>query len=308
MYYVSRDDARTDVLLSGAVYAFGPLALTALLGVLGIPGLVNAAPGVQGTGTQLVGIVVTVVVTVLVPLLLMRYRKERVATVLGLGGGDASIPTGVIAALPLLVGAAVLIALQAGDPIREHPLVAILAGNLLWIVTRLVTWVGVLVLALYATVKARDAFGGDPARVEDLAWRIGRVLGIGALITTGLLAARTLVAGPGGVDGALAALGWVVWPLGVAATVWLVLKRSAGAGTTTLPTLLTPTIIGAIGNFVISFRLDALFESLYALTLSGGLGLAVGILAERTRRGGGVLVLAVLIALGSGLPAPLRLV
>lgn len=303
MYYPSRDEARTDVLLSGAVFAFGPFALAILLGTLGVPGLVEAVPGVAGTGALLVRVAVTVATTVLVPLLLMRYRDERISAVLGLGGGDRSIVTGLLMALPLLVAGAVLVAIQAGDPIQQHPLLLVVGSNPLTIVARLVTWVGVLGLALYATVKARDGFGGDPARVDYYAWRIGRVLAIIAVITTVLLAVRSLVGGPG----PLAAVGFVVPPLAVAAAVWLALTRTSGVGTTTQPTLLTPTLIGVIGNFILAFDLDMLFESVYAATLSGGLGLAVGILAERTRRGGGVLVFAVLIALGSGLPAPLRL-
>lgn len=308
MYHMSREDARSDLLLSGAVFIFGPIALSILLRALGIGAVLGG-----GASGQLLRIVLVVAVTMLVPLLLMNYRQERPAAVLGLGGGDRTVPVGALAALPLLAVGAVLLLLALGGRglgaptgplVGEHALLALLAGDVLTVVARLLAWVGVLGLALYATVKARDAFGGEPARVEDVAWRIGRILVIAAAVTTVLAAITTLAQ----TRDVITLVGIVLWPLGVAAAVWLVLRRTGGAGSTTLPTLITPTVIGAVGNLHLSlFNPADLVLSLYWVTLSGGLGLAAGILAERTRRGGGVLALAVLIALGTGLAAPIRL-
>jgi hypothetical protein len=302
---MSREDARSDLLLSGAVFVFGPFALSILLQVLGLDVL-------GGTGGQLLRIVLIVAVTMLVPFLLMSYRQEHPAAVLGLGAGDRTVPIGIVASLPLLAVGAVLLLLALGGggfggggvPLGEHGVLALLTGNVLTVIARLLAWLGVLGLALYATVKARDAFGGEPARVEDAAWRIGRILAIAAAATTALALVATIAQRPD----VTALLGVLLWPLGVAATVWLILRRTGGAGSTTVPTLVTPTVIGAVGNFHLSlFNPTQLVFSLYWVTLSAGLGLAVGILAERSRRGGGILVLAVLIALGTGLAAPIRL-
>lgn len=301
MYHVSRDDARSDLLLSGAVFVFGPIALLLLLDTLGVINLVRGT-----VGFPLLQIGVGVATTMLVPLLLMQYRGERPMAVLGLGSGDPTAPTGLLAAVPLLlVGAlALLTAGPADEMLREHPLIALRVGNPIGILMRLVIWVSVIGLATYGAVKARDAFGGFPRPVDEAAWRIGRILAIAAAVTT-LLAILVVVVEGGGVGAAAAR---VLWPIGVAGTVWIILRRTSGVGTTTMPALVTPTVIAAVGNFSLAlFDPAQLVVSLYAATLSGGVGLGVGVLAERTRRGGGILVLAVLIALGTSLPTPLRI-
>lgn len=301
MYHVSRDDARSDLLLSGAVFVFGPVALLLLLDTLGIISLLRG-----GVGFPLLQLAVGVATTILVPLLLMRYRGERATAVFGLGSGDPTAPTGLLAAVPLLlVGALALLTTgPADDMLREHPLIALRVGNPIGLVVRLVVWVSVIGLATYGAVKARDAFGGFPRPVDEAALRIGRILAIAAAVTTLLAILVVLVEG----GGVVTAVGRVLWPVGVAAAVWIILRRTTGVGSTTMPALITPTVIGAVGNFSLAlFDPAQLVFSLYAATLSGGVGLGVGVLAERTRRGGGILVLAVLIALGTSLPTPLRI-
>lgn len=296
MYEMSPEDARSDLMLSGAVFVFGPTALRLLLGVVGMSLVFG------GTAFHLVHITVAVLCTMLVPLLLMKYRNERPAVVLGLGSGDRSLAPGLLAAAPLLVAGVVQVAV-GGSPLAAHPVLALAGGDLLGLIARLVSWVGAIGLALYATVKARDAFGGLPTRLTEAAWRIGRILAIAAAVTTVLSVASVLL---GDARPPLAAIGVVVWPLAVATSVVLVL-RPAGPATTALPVLVTPTVVCAVGNFLLTFSAADLIATLHATVLSGGVGLAVGILAERSRRGGGVLLLALLIALGTGLSAPLRL-
>lgn len=300
MYHVSREDARSDLMLSAAVFVFGPIALVLLLDTLGIAALVG-----NGAGGRLLQIAVGVATTIVVPLLLMRYRDERPAVVLGLGSGDRTLSTGFLAAVPLLVvsAAALLLATPGDRMLTEHPVIALQVGNPLGVALRLIVWISVIGLATYATVKARDAFGGFPRPVDEAAWRIGRILAIAAAVTT-LLAILVVVAQGGSLT---TALGRVLWPIGVAGTVWVILRRTSGVGTTSMAALVTPTVIAAIGNFALAlFNPAALVLSLYAATLSGGVGLGVGILAERTRRAGGIFVLAALVALGTSLPTPLR--
>lgn len=298
MYEMSREDARSDLLLSAAVFVFGPVALQLLLGIFGLR--------LGRTGTQVLVIVLALLSTVLVPLLLMKYRNEAPARVLGLGPGDRSVPVGLLAAVPLLLAGLIEVVIQtaAGSAmIASHPVVALVAGNPLAVVVQLVAWVGVVTLALYATVKARDAFGGLPTRIEDAAWRIGRILAIAAAVTTVLGVATVLL----GDATPLAAVEVVVWPLAVAAMIWIVLGRTPGTGTTSMATLITPTVLCGLGNFVLTLSPADIVTMLHVTALSAGVGLGVGILAERTRRGGGVLALAVLIALGTGLAVPVRL-
>lgn len=294
MDYASREDARNDLLLAGVVFAFGPFVFQLLLSLVGI-----GRPG------ALLAIILTLVTTVLVPVLLMRYRGENLA-MLGIGGSDRSVPIGLLGAVPLVVVSALLLPLTG--PVQglvgAHPLQLVLGGAIFHLVLRLVAWGGMLLLALYITVKARDAFGGDPQRVEDVVGRIVRVLAIAVGASALLVAAIHL-----GADAPLGAyLALVAWPAAVAAGVWLIFKRTAGVATTSLPVLVAPTIIGALGNFVLNlFQPTELIVSVYYAGLSGAIGLGAGLLAERTRRGGGVVVLALLIALATSLPIPLRL-
>lgn len=294
MYEMSPEDARSDLLLSAAVFVFGPFALQLLLQLTGM--------GLGRTSARLVSLVVIVLCTVVVPLLLMKYRNERPARVLGLGGGDPSVAVGLVAAVPLLVAGAIQF-VAGGNPLSAHPVEALAVGDGLLPVMRLAGWLGVVALGLYVTVKARDAFGGLPVRVEEAVWRIGRILALAAAATTLLGVVSVLT---DATRAPVAVVGVVAAPLAVAAAIWLVLQRTAGPSTTAMPVLITPTALFAVGGLAFPRSLDTVAPVLNALVLSAGLGLAVGVLAERTRRGGGVLLLAVLLALGTSLVAPVR--
>ncbi|GEM_PF-3018108 len=294
MFGASTEDARSDLMLSVAAFIFGPLLLRLVLGLFGV-----------GTGNAAVRIVLVALATLVVPILLMRYRREGMAAI-GLRGKepDPTVLTGLVAALPLI--AASLAGVLVGIPVfagAGNPLL-MPGGDAAEVVVRLVAWGGVLFLALYTSTKARDAFGGDPQRVMPAALRIGRVLAIVAAVS-GVLVATQVVLGGGDPIGGIALV--VVWPLAVIAMVLLVLRRTGGVGTTTLPTLVVPTLVGALGNFVLSFDPTQLAIFVYQASLSGGIGLAAGLLADRTRRGGGVLLLGVLIALLTTLGTPARL-
>jgi len=294
VFGASTEDARSDLMLTLAAFLFGPLLLRLVLGLFGV-----------GTASPAVRIVLVALATLVVPILLLRYRREGMAAVGLRGQGpDPTVLTGLLAGLPLI--AASLAGVLVGVPLfagAGNPLLTT-GGSPAEIVVRLVAWGGVLFLALYTTTKARDAFGGDPQPVLRVVTRIGRILAIVAGVSGVLVATQVLLGGGDPLGGVALVL---AWPLAVIATVLLVLRRTGGTGTTTLPTLVVPTLVGALGNFVLAFDPTQLAIFVYQASLSGGIGLAAGLLADRTRRGGGVLLLGLLIALLTTLGTPARL-
>lgn len=280
--YTSRDDARSDLFLSAAMYLFGPLFVGLLVAFLQLDRLPVVAVVLR--------LVLPLVYTLLVPALLIRYRNESLRDFGLADGPDPTVPVGVLAAVPL-VGAGLATALLAtGNPLESLPMFAS-NSPVLTTATRVVEWTGVLLLALYVTVKARDAFGGDPLAVRDGVRRVGTVVGLVTLVATVLLGV-TLV----GQVGPLRALAVTMPPLGVAGGVLVVLQRLGGRATTTLPVLITPVVLMALRPFVI--RLDAIefLSGVYTAGMFAGLGLVVALVVERTRRGLAIVVLALVIA------------
>lgn len=280
--YTSRDDARSDLFLSAAMYLFGPLFVGLLVTFLQL----NRLPGVG----VVLDLVLPLVYTVLVPILLIRYRRESLRD-FGLSDGpDPTVPVGVLAAVPLVGAWLATDLIATGDPLAGLPMFAS-SSPVLTTTGRVIEWTGILLLALYVTVKARDAFGGDPLAVRDGVRRVGAVVGLVTLGAT-LLLGITLI----GQVGPLRALAVLMPPLGVAGGVVVTLQRLGGRATTTLPVLVTPVVLMALRPFVI--RLDAVqfLNGLYTAGLFAGLGLVVALVVERTRRGLAVVALALIIA------------
>lgn len=287
----SRDDARSDLLLSAAAYLFGPLFVGLLLSVVPI----HRVPGLP----QALAVVLPLVFTVLVPALLMRYRNESLRDY-GFGDGpDSSAVVGLIVALPI-VGAGLVVALLVrGDPTAALPMfpsgaspfVLASASPVLVTAERLAQWVGLAFLALYVSVKARDAFGTAPVETGEAVRKIGMVVGIGAAATTALLVVASL---------AQFDLGRIVAtmlaPLAVAAAVVIAVQRLGLSGSTVFPALVVPVVIMAIGPFRFTFEATRFLSGLYGAALYAGLGLIIGLLVERTRRGLGVVMLGIVIA------------
>jgi hypothetical protein len=280
--YTSPDEARSDLFLSGAAYLFGGTVLALLFGVTGLGRL----PGLS----LVLAFAVPLLTTVVVPVLLMRYRGESLRD-LGIGGeGDGSIGPALLAAGPLVVAAVATAALTAQPLSTQVPALQI-GGPTIPILAEAVYWIGLLFLALYGTVKARDAFRGETVRLEDAVVRIGRFVGIacgGALV---LLILANLNSFSGG-----EVLALLAYPLGVAAAVTVALRVTPGSSTTTMPVVLTPAILLALGPFGITFDARRLVLGIFAGALYAGIGLVVAVLSERTRRGAGVLLIGVVLA------------
>lgn len=285
--YTSPDEARSDLFLSGAAYVFGGTLVAILFSV-------TRLDRVAGVGTAL-AIVLPILTTILVPVLLMRYRGESLRD-LGLGGGgDGSVVPGLLVGLPIVAASVVAPLLAGGSPADGLPILQLGgARSGLLLVIGIVQWCGVLFLALYGTVKARDAFRGETQPLEGAVTRVGRIVAIIAGVSLVMLILAVL----GDLQG-MDSLALIVLPLGVAAAVLLALRITSGPTSTTLPTVLTPVVLLALGPFAITLNVTAITIVLYQVALYSGIGLIVAVLVERTQRGAGVLALALVLALGT---------
>ncbi|MBW3601616.1 MAG: hypothetical protein KY434_02820 [Actinobacteria bacterium] len=280
MYYVTPDEARSDLFLSGAVYLFGPLFLRVLLGVVPVAALPGAG-AILAVGLPLV-------VTVVVPGLLMRYRRESLGDY-GVGAAGAqALPAGLLVAAPIAAAAAVA-GLATGDLTAGLPLLAAprVPGLLL---AQLARWLGLAALAVYVTVKARDAFAAQPQYLRPAMLEIGRVVGVVGAVAAVLLAVAGRSVAP------------LLLPLGVAGAFLVALRRLNPGTLTSRSTLLTPTVLLALGPFTLSFDAVAFVESIWVAALSAGVGLVIGALQEARRSPLGALGLGVVVALFTLLP------
>ncbi len=286
--YVSPEDARSDLLLAGAVFIFGPIALTLLLTIVPLTRL----PGVG----QTMSILTPVLLTIAVPVALVRYRGESWAD-FGLGAGRAGLGAGAALAVPIVV-ASLLSATAGGNLFAGLPVVTLPTlglNGVISLVARVVTWFGLALLATYVATKARDAFRSDFSTVPEGMARIGRIVAIVAGAAALLRFATT---------GAVSSL---VLPAGVAVTVYLVWRGVSRPTSTGLAALLAPTVLLALGSFFISFSAARLIEGAWTGALVAALGLAMAGIKES--RGGAwpAVGLALVVALATTVPAPLRL-
>lgn len=288
--YTSPDEARSDLFLSVAAYVFGPLILAIVLSLIPL----TRIPGVSVA----LELVEPVLFTVAVPFLLIRYRTESLGDY-GLWGADRSLSTGVLAAVPIVL-AGLVGAVLAGAPIATAvPLAALgggSAGGVVNLLSRALFWPCLLLLAAYATVKARDAFRSNPVALSETVVRVGRILAIAGGVALALLITSDLITGSGAFDG-LTLVSYLLQPAGVVAAVWLALRREGGNSVVSTPLVVTPVVVMALGPFALTFNAFALMTGVYFAALFGGIGLVVAIIVERTRQATGVIALGLLVAL-----------
>lgn len=290
--YQSPDDARSDLFLAGAVFFFGPVVLRILLGIFPL----DRAP-VLG---PVLAIALPLAVTVLVPYLLIRYRREPWGAY-GLGGGPSSaLWFGALLGAPVAVVTLVATLLRGQGVLEAFPLLAIGPGALVDFLARCAEWLGLALLGVYASVKARDAFRGEHRTLPDGVWEIGRLLGIVVVVTAGLLAlALTVQAGP--------FFEVLLLPLAVAASFWLLRRNLPVHSSTQRPVLVTPTVIFGLGPFFLVFDAFAFVTGVYQAALYAVFGLAVGAMQESRRSALGAVGLAIVLAAFTGLGDPTRL-
>jgi hypothetical protein len=279
--YTSPDEARSDLFLAGAVYLFGPVILQVLLQIVPLTRI--------GIVDTVLGVVQPLLFTLVVPVLLIRYRRESLA-MYGLGPGSRGLLVGVLVAAP--VALAVLATAVLGGrllvppTLTADPLLALLRA-----LPRLASWFGLAGLAVYGTVKARDAFRSDVRPIRAVTLEIGRILAIIAGVATLLL---------------FAVLGLhlelLLVPAGAAGVVYAALRAQRGpSGGASRATLLTPAVLLAIGPFTLfAGALDFVF-SVWLASIVAAIGLALGILQETRRSALPAIGLAVTVALLTGL-------
>jgi hypothetical protein len=262
--YTDPEEARSDLFLAGAVYLFGPLLLRFASPLFGV--------AVLG---QILTIVAPLLITALVPVLLARYRGQP-ASAFGLAGERSSgLQFGLLLALPIIAALAMALALQGSVAPGTLPALLLAGGSLVGFASNIAGWVGLAVLAVFATVKARDAFRSDLRSVTDGVTEVGRVLGIAGGVAALLLLATQ------GLDALVLLL-----PLGVAGSVVLLLRRISGPGTTTRATMITPVVLLAIGPFnpfALFFNAGRFVFSVWAAAIVGAFALIVAASLERQR-------------------------
>ncbi len=283
--YTTPDEARTDLYLAGAVYLFGDLILRIFLGLVPLDRIRFVGPVIVA--------LLPLVTTILVPYLLIRYRKERLADY-GLTKPSPLFLRGLFIGAPLVVAAVVTGWLAGAGPGGGLPVFGVVMQGALLLFVRRITFVfGLVLLCVYATVKARDAFRSDPRYLPTGVLEIGRVLAVVSVVTSGLLILSTVLGG----QSIIVRSTLLLFPLAVAASVYLAYRELAGRQLTSRAILLTPTVILALGAFTL--RLDA-FEFTYGLWRAAylaGIGLIVGALIESQRSAWGALGLATVVAL-----------
>lgn len=290
--YQSPDDARSDLFLAGAVYFFGPVVLRILLGIFPLGRVPLLAP--------ILAVALPLVVTVLVPYLLIRYRRERLSDY-GLGGGPSpALGFGALLGVPVAIVTLVAALARGQGLLDAFPVVALGPGALVDVLARFAQWIGITLLAVYATVKARDAFRGEYRTLPEGVWEVGRILGIVVVVTAGLLAlALTLQAGP--------FLEILLLPLGVGASFWLLRRNLPARSSTRRPVLVAPTVVFAVGPFFLVFDAFAFVTGVYQAALYAVFGLAVGAMQESRRSAQAAIGLAIVLAGFTGLGDPTRL-
>lgn len=276
--YTSPDDARSDLFLAGGVFLLGPIVLGLLFEIIPL----GRIP-LLGT---VIALAFPLLTTVLVPLLLIRYRGESLRDY-GLGGlHSSSLLTGLLVAAPIGVASVLTGVLEAQPLLDTAPILLWREGVALGVIVRFLSWLGVSLFAVYAMVKARDAFSSQYGTVRQEGERIGRVLGIVALVATVLLLVIQF------------ALRWVLLPLGVAAAVLLALRGLRGPSATSRATMLTPVLVFGLASFSFGllFAGDALVPGVWMAAMCAAVGLIVGVLQETRRSASAAIGVALVVA------------
>jgi hypothetical protein len=283
--YLAPDDAKSDVILAGAVVVFGGAA-RAFVSSLGF----YPRQGIAAIALELVWIVA---LTALVPVLLARYRGDGLEA-FGFGGGrvggggvgggvdgGGAAFAGVLVALPVAIVGVAITAMVLGSPSRA--LLGQLGAPTTDALSAVVRLVGVLALSLgtlvvvgFLSVRGREGYPRSP---EQSLTQLVRTIGIGAAgIALVLGLARSI--GPGSPLVALLSA------LAGAAVVLLTDRLIPSGVTVPRSSVLTPVVVVVIANVVAAgglFRGD-LVSGLYLAGLGATTAVAIAALAQ-TRRG-----------------------
>ena len=273
--YLAPDDAKTDVILAAAAAVLG---VTLRGFVITLP--LYPRPGLVAAVLDLGWIVV---VTALVPVLLVRHRRDGAS---GLGFGDAGIGTGLLLAVPAVVVGLGAQLLAGAEPLTAllgrlaAPATATLTVDLAVGLARVVLFsAGALVLYGFLASRAREGFPRSPDVLLTRALRLAGLGAVGLAAVTGLVRALTQLSA--------VAFGLVLLNVAGLAAVLLLADRLVPAGLTMPRTVvITPLLVLVVANIFATgglFRGD-LVSAVYGAALGAGLVLPVAALAQ-TRAG-----------------------
>jgi hypothetical protein len=278
--YLSPDDAKTDVILAAAVAVLG---ITLRAFVASLPLYPRS-----GLAAAILHLVWIFVLTALVPILLVRYRRDGAAAFGFAKGGAGGLGRGLVLAVPaVLVGAG----LQALAPFSGvAPLLGRLAGpvltgspvELLLVAGQVALFcVGTVVLVGFLAVRSREGFPRSP---DTSLTQLIRTLGLGLVGTAlvgGLL--RALTAG-GPLGGSLLA---ALANAAALAAILLLTDQLVPTGLSVPRTAIAaPVVVVVVGHVFATgglFRGD-LLGGLTAGALAAGVTVAIASLAQ-TRDG-----------------------
>ena len=286
--YTSAEDARSDLFLAGGVFIIGPVVVNLLLDVIPI----RRIPGVAPT----LAVALPLVYTVLVPYLLIRYRRESVRSYLA---GERTARARAAGAIGVgLLLAAPIVAMSVAESFVETaplgialPVLLLGEGSYLVVARVLTTWLGLSGLMIYAAAKAREAFRGYPQSLRGTALEVGRWIAIITGVATVLLLLAVRLS-----------LGVVLLPVGVALTVLIAYRRvGRPQPTTTRAVVLTPVILLALGVLALSFDASQLVQGVWDSALLAGVGLAIALVLEARTSPIAVVVLGLTVGLMSRL-------
>lgn len=277
------EEARSDLLVAGAAFVLGHAILATLQQIVPLRGI----PGVSVVWA----LVVPLLITVLAPYLLMRYRGEPWG-VYGLTGSSVgALGPGALLGLPLVLAAALATASEGGGVLEAFPLAVTSPDDALRLLGRLAPLCGLALLGAYLAVKARDAFRGVPRALPTVVTEVGRIVALVAAVAGGLVVVGELVEGA-----PFDALAVVLPAFGVAGMVGLAMRERPRPATTTRPVLVTPTVLFALAGFIL-FPAEDFLSLVYQAALLAGVGLSVGLLQETRRSAFAALGLALVVAL-----------
>lgn len=287
--YEDPEEARSDLLLAGAVFVFGPILLTLLLSIVPLLRVPGAA--------VVLSLAIPLLLTVAVPVSLARWRGDGPAA-FGLTGDRSDLIVGVLFALPAVAMSLAAGVLAGGSLLSGLPVAGLAApsGNVvLGLLARLLTWLGLAVLVLFAARKAGAAFRSETTSVPAGMARIGGIIAAVLFIAAGL---RLLLTGlPSS----------LMLPLGVAGSVYLIWRGVRRPTATGFAVLLAPTVLLALGSFFLTLSPTRLVEGVWSAALVAALGLGMVALRESRPTAWAAVGLAATVALFTSVPLPLRL-
>jgi hypothetical protein len=305
--YLSPDDSRSDAILAGATTLFGGFAV----------GILSSLPFYPRTGLLplLLGIGWVFVLTGLVPLLLARYRGDRIAA-FGLDAPRAAWTAGLVLIVPIVllgivrqlvlagsVSSAVLGriggASVASPVIGEGGLARTFGtATILQAALFVVTSLGALLLITFLTVRGREAFRSPSVSLTELL----RTFGMGAAAVALLLGLIRSI-------GAARPLPVLLQVVALAALVLLADRLVPVGRETTRAAVLTPVVLVAVSHvfaFGGLFRGD-LLAGLYTGALAAGTAAVIAVLVETRTRAWAVVPLVVALHWWPSCLSPLAL-